>query len=596
MINQSSSQLEAPPAARTSQAKRQEVRLRTEMRARSRERRKVVPEPWRDLLASLPGFDPYALAEGCWFNEKIASQYIRFFEKCLTHVEGELAGQPFILEEWQQATIANLFGWYRKDERGREVRRFRKMFFYVPRKNGKTPFVAGICLAVMVLDNEPGAQVYGFAADVEQAALMYHQATGMVHNEPELSSRLEIYKATGQRAIVYPEYRSSYKVVSGDAKGKHGRNPHFVAVDELHEQPNRTLIDTIETSFASLNRKQPLLIYLTTADYDREESICNEKLELAKNVRDNPGDKAMPGYDPTLLPVIYEARRDDDWTDPVVWARVNPNLDVSVSRNFLEDQCREARENAAIENNFKRLHLNMRTEQAFRWMPMDAWDRCDDDVDESLLAGRECFGGLDLASKNDTASFMLVFPPDPGDDLWRVLTRVWIPQEAATRDELKKSIPYSVWASNGLITICSGSRIEYQLILDQMSMDAERYELVNIGADPWNLEHLRQTFDPEGMKIVEARQGMRTLSAPMKELKALVESEAIAHGGHPVLRWQMGNVAADEDKNLNIMPNKRKSSSKIDAPVSLIMAVGMAMLREEPPPTAYDGTRGVMVI
>ena len=358
---------------------------------------------WDKILRLIPGYDPFATAEGAVFCPEAADMAVDFFAECLKHIEGKLAGSAFLLEEWQQGIVGNLFGWKRKDG----TRRFREAFIFVPRKNGKTPLAAGIANLCFFCDDEPGAQGVCAAAEKEQAALTYRHAKGMIEQEPELSSRVRVFRALKSIAMVDDE-ASTFKVISADADTKHGGNYSFAIIDELHAQPNRELVDVIQTSFASANRRQPLLIHITTSDFDRP-SICNEKHDYASKVRDGII------KDAAFLPVIYEAKTTDDWRSPATWAKANPNLGVSVSLDYLQRECQRAQDTPTYESTFKRLHLNIRTEQDVRWLQMEAWDACGATFDAAELDGQPCFGGLDLSSTSDITAFVLYFPESRGE-------------------------------------------------------------------------------------------------------------------------------------------------------------------------------------
>ncbi len=317
-----------------------------------------ISKKWEALLRLIPGYDPIGTANGAWFDAKAAQLALDFFPECLRHIEGDLADKPFVLQPWQQSFVANLIGWKRKDESGRTVRRYRETLLYVPRKNGKPPLAAGVALLIFFTDPERGQQDYIAASDREQAGLLFRHCKGMVEREPALSDRCRIYggnAAGGQsRSIVREQDGSFLRIVSADAESKHGGNTHLAIVDELHAQPNRDLVDVLQTSMASANRPQPLLICITTADYDRP-SICNEKHGYASKVRDGII------QDPSFLPCIYEAGREDKLTDEAVWRKANPNLGVSVSLDFLKRETQRAKDTPAYENTVRQLHLNQIT-------------------------------------------------------------------------------------------------------------------------------------------------------------------------------------------------------------------------------------------
>jgi phage terminase large subunit-like protein len=532
----------------------------------------------------IPGYDPFATAGNCTLDEAAAQLAIDFFPECLSHIEGKLAGAPFKLEPWQQAIVGNLFGWKRPDG----TRRYREAMIYVPRKNGKTPLAAGIANYVLFCDDEKGQQNICAAAEREQASLLYRHARGMVENEPELLRRAKIYAGLGQRSIAIESEHSAFKVISADADSKHGGNLHLGIIDELHVQPNRDLVDVIQTSMASKNRRQPLLIYITTADFDRE-SICNEKHDYACKVRDGVI------VDPAFLPVIYEAMVDDDWTSPDTWRRVNPNYGVSVDEEYMLRECKRAQESAAYENTFKRLHLNVKTQNDVRWLKLESWDNNDDAIDETALAGRPCYSALDLSTKTDITANAHLFPPTEDDPKWRVLMRFWIPGENARIRERRDRVPYEAWAKQGFITLTDGNVIDYDIIKASILEDGRKFEVREIAYDPWNATQIALQLQAEGATAIEFGQGYRSMSEPTKELEKLVLAGAMAHGGNPVLRWMASNVSVEQDPAGNLKPSKKKSTERIDGIVALVMALGRAMVNPAEAASVYE-TRGLIAL
>ena len=527
------------------------------------------------MLRLIPGYDPFRDSEGCWFDPIAAQAAIDFFPECIRHVEGGLAGQPFVLEVWQKAIVANLFGWKRFDSLGRVCRRYRECLLYVPRKNGKTPFCAALSLFIFFCDNERGSQCYVAAGEREQAGMLFRQAKGMVEYEPELMNRCKIYggnASAGQsKSIVREEDGSFLRVISADAETKHGGNTHLAIIDELHVQPNRDLVDVLRTSMASQNRLQPLMVYLTTADFARI-SICNEIHRRACHVRDGIIS------DSAFLPVIYEATIDDDWKSPTTWAKANPNLGVSVSIDFMRRECPEAINNPAYENTFKRLHLNIQTEQDVRAIPMDKWDACGIlSVNEDELEGRECYAGLDLSTRIDITAFVMLFKPLEEKDPWIVVPRFWIPGDNADRRAKKDRVPYPLWIKDGLIESHEGDALDYGLIRSDINRLRDKFNIQQIAIDPWNAAQLMLELQGDGFEMVQFRQGFASMSGPAKELLALIREVKISHGNNPVLKWMAANAATSEDPAGNIKFNKGKSTDRIDGIVALTMAVGLSI-------------------
>lgn len=562
---------------------------------------------WRKLLCALPKFNPFKHTGGATFIPDLAEQAIAFIEQKLTHIEGALAEKPFILEMWQKAIVANTFGWVRWHEKfQRWVRRFRELFIYVPRKNGKTPLVACIDNTVMFTDGEMGAQGFGLAASGEQATYLFRQMKGHIKNDSDLGSRAEVFggDAGVQRRIVYRDTDGYFEVQSADANTKHGGNSHLAAIDELHAQPNRDLVETIRTSFASENRVQPLFIMLTTADFDRP-SICNEVYDYACKVRDGII------VDPAFLPVIYEAPRDADWRDPEVWAMANPNLGISVSREYLERECKRAQEQPVYENTFKRLHLNMRTEQDVRIIPMDVWDRARPGkrFDMERFRGRRCYGGLDLASREDLASASFAFPDEDGEiDL---ISLSWCPEDRV-RDRAKKRIPYDQWARDGWMTATPGNIIDHRRIREDIIALRNDHGIivVELGYDPKDATEIVQNLqDIDGFTMVECTQGFPNLSAPTKELISRLKARTLRPDRNPVLRWAASNMAVhfqgripvgqDIGEYLDkvpIMPSKRNSADKIDPITAAVIALWRLLAHpDQLKPSVYE-SRGLLTL
>ena len=537
------------------------------------------------MYQGLPGYDPWRGIEGTglWFDQEAADRACQFFPECLRHIEGAMAGKPFVLEPWQRALIGNLFGWKRADG----YRRYREVMLYVPRKNGKTPIAAGICLLVLFCDHEPGAQIICAAGNTEQASLLFRHASGMVGNEPELKSRAMVFAGAagtnGARTIVLrDDPASSYKVISSDADTKHGGNLHLALIDELHVQPNADLVDTITTSMASENRKQPMTIYITTADYDRP-SVCNEKYEYACKVRDG----AIVNH--SFLPVIYEITAADDWTTEAAWRKANPNLGVSVSREYMEMECKRAQAVPRYQNTFLRLHLNFRTQSDVKWLSLDKWDLggAGGRIDEETLRGEECWGALDLSTKIDLTAWVLVFPPnlERCRTWWTVLPRFFAPEvKVKDRKGTGDGVDYSVWVRSGHLIATPGEIVDYEYVKSVVQADAAKFTIRDIGFDQWNATKIATELEEEAGRssdeplMIEFGQGFRSMSEPTKELEALVIGGKLRHGGNPILRWMAGHVTVETDPAGNIKPSKKRSKDRIDGIVATVMALGRAMV------------------
>ena len=532
----------------------------------------TVPAKYAKILRLIPGYDPIATAEDCEFKPALAERVTDFFSECLRFIEGDKGGQPFETQPWQKAILWNIFGWIRPDG----SRRYREAFIYIGRKNGKTPLLAGIVLYGLFCEEEPGNQIYSAAGDRDQASLIYRHAKGMMLAEPELGARGEIYETS--RTIVKKDSFCKYQALSSDAPTKHGLNASMIVVDELHAQPNHHLVDTLITSVAS--RRQPLVLYITTADFDRP-SICNEKLAYAHKVQQGLKDFAF-------LPVIYETDREADWTKPKVWAQANPNLGISVSLEYMQRECKRAMETPSYQNTFKRLHLNMQTSQDVRWLDLGEWDACHDaTLTMESLEGKRCFAGLDLASTSDLCALGLWFP----DEL-AILCWFWLPEEAAQARWEHSRVPYPLWIEQGYITTTPGNVTDYDFVRQDILEIVSRYDLKELAIDRWNSTQLQTQLAREGLSIVQYAQTPKVLSAPTKELERLVMSKRLRHTGNQVTRWCISNVTLESDHEGNVKPSKERSNEKIDAVIALAMAMGRAMTQPIKKRSVYE-TRGL---
>lgn len=507
------------------------------------------------------------------FSEEHATRAERFFSELLVFVEGEKAGKPLKLEEWQRKIVRDLFGWVRPDG----GRRYRLAYIEVPRKNGKSTFAAGIALYLLLADKEQRPQVYSCAGDRDQARIVFNAARAMVERGSEpLKAKAELR----QYQIRSRANGGWYEACSADDYRGHGLNPHGIIFDELHVQPNRLLWDAMLSGRGA--RKQPLVLAITTAGHDRS-SICWEMHQRAAAAIANPDS------DPTFYGCIYGAADKDDWTSEEVWRKANPNLGVSVSLEFLREECTAARNNPAHENVFRNLYLNQWTEQAVRWLPMEHWDECQEDISLEDFAGEPCWMGLDLASTRDINALSMLFRRD-GE--YFVFVRYWMPAECKDIRGKQDRAQAKRWAEQGLIQQTDGDVTDYGVICADICDLAERFDLQILGYDPWGpARALAQQLTASGFpadKLREFRQNIGSFAAPSKEFERLVTGHKIHHDGDPVLRWMVGNVAAERDRNDNIRPSKSRSADKIDGVVASIMALGLALAEEQAGASVYE--------
>lgn len=520
-------------------------------------------------------------AKDSHYDKEAADFAVAFIEN-LCHTKGTWAGKPFLLLDWQEQIIRDLFGILKPNG----YRQFNTAYVEIPKKNGKSELAAAIALLLCCGDGEERAEVYGCAADRQQASIVFEVAADMVRMCPALSKRVKILAS--QKRIIYAPTNSFYQVLSAEAYSKHGFNIHGVVFDELHTQPNRKLFDVM-TKGSGDARMQPLYFLITTAGTDTH-SICYETHQKAMDILE--GRK----IDPTFYPVIYGASDTEDWTDPKVWKKANPSLGETIGMDKVVAACESARQNPGEENSFRQLRLNQWVKQAVRWMPMEKWDACACPVNEDDLEGRVCYGGLDLSSTTDITAFVLVFPPTDEDDRYILLPYFWVPEDMMDLRVRRDHVPYDLWERQGYLMTTKGNVVHYGFIEKYIERLGERFNIREIAFDRWGAVQMVQNLEGMGFTVVPFGQGFKDMSPPTKELMKLVLEKRIAHNGHPVLRWMMDNIYIRTDPAGNIKADKEKSTEKIDGAVATIMGLDRAIrCGNDTQESVYDN-RGILFI
>lgn len=498
---------------------------------------------------------------GLVWRPEMAAHVLAFFPKFCRHSKGEWAGMPVELAPNQAFWLAVEFGWHRDDG----GRRFRTWYEEVARKNGKSTKLAGLGLYLFAADKEPGAEVYTAATKLEQAKITHAEAEMMVSQSLHLRRLIENHK----NKLFIPGTANKFVPLGADAKTQDGLNVHAAIVDELHAHPTRDLWDVLDTARGA--RRRSLMHAITTAGFNQDGSICLEQRNYLIQVLEGAIE------DDSFGGVIYTLDDGDDWFDERNWIKANPNLGVSVFLDELRSQAAKARAVPAALNNFLTKRLNIWTQALESWLSLDDWDRGAASVDEAALAGRRCFGGLDLASKTDIAAWVLLFPPSAPGEKWIVLPRLFVPEDNMLVRDRKDRVSYSAWSRQGFIIATPGNVIDQEAIRRQIIDDAGAFDLQAVGYDEWNAGKLAAELMEDGIDLVALSQNFQNLSEPSKELEALVLAGDLLHGGHPVLRWMAGNVVVLRDTNDNYRPNKKKSRDRIDGIVALIMALNRAL-------------------
>ncbi len=522
---------------------------------------------------------------GLRFDREAAQHAIDWFS-FLRHSKGEWVRQPFHLEPWQQFVQWVIYGWLRADG----LRRFRTAYVEIPRKNGKTTLAAGNALYLLTVDGEPGAEVYSAATKRDQAKLCWSEAMRMVQASPSLRGMVKLWKASDTLSI--EATASRYQPLGADADNMDGLNVHGAIIDELHAHKSRAIVEVLETATGA--RRQPLTFEITTAGSDQT-SICFEHHEYSRQILEGAIE------DDTWFAFIACLDEGDDWADPQTWAKANPNLGISVKIDDLERKAEKAKRLPAAQNAFRRFHLNQWTQQSDRWIDLSLWD---ENAGESMtlpeleetLAGRLCYGALDLSAVSDLSAEVLVFPEDDEPEGLRILARFWCPEARLYADDNRYRDQYQAWARDGWLTVTPGDAIDYQFIKAQVLRDAQMFRLVNLNVDRlFQGYQLSMELADEGLEVFGMGQGYLAMAVPMKEFERRLLGHRLHHGGNPVLRWMADNVAVKMDPAGNLKPDKAASQGKIDGIVALVMALDRAM-RHEPPKRSVYEDRGLAVV
>ena len=489
-----------------------------------------------------------------YFDEKAAYRSIAFFY-LLKHFKGEWAGREFELEGWQCFILWCVFGWKKKSD---GCRRFNYADIEVARKNGKTTLAAGIGLYMLLLDSEAGAEIYSAAVDREQAKICWDAAVEIAKMSPDLRDELLFFK----KSILLEVSASFFKPLSKDSGNKDGLNPHCAICDERHAWPTNEVFDVLKSAIGA--RKQPLILSITTAGFDTSSPYFKDLGVMTDILR---GVKQQENH----FIIIFQPDKEDDWKDVKTWGKANPNLEVSVSLEYMQNELNDAiNKGGRTEVNFKTKNLNMWVDAPEVWISDDRIALCNRDVPDSDLRGLECYGGLDFASHVDINALALYFP-----SIKVVKLFCWVPEQKIIDDNDRAD--YRVWAEDGWLIKMPGEVLDTEQVTSDILRIVKDYNLKNLAFDPYKAYHgIIQGLDKGGLSDIldEYSQGIKNMSEPTKELERMILAEEISFLNNPVIRWMFGNVATYYDPNNNIKLLKNKSRNKIDGVIALINAIG----------------------
>ena len=501
----------------------------------------------------------HCVEKGIIFNKRKAE---RFFAACkfLMHSPDKMSWIEFDPEPWQAAIVYIVFGWERLDG----TRRFNYAYIELPKKNGKTTFAAVASNYLLFFDGEEEAEIYHAATVEKQAHICFDKAKRMIEKSPELAKRARCLTNN----VSVPTTGSKMEPLGRDSESMEGINPSGAVIDEYHvfSWKNNIVFENIQS--ATVNRRQPLVIVITTAGRDKD-LPCYEYHNLCIDIL-----KGIKVQDDTFA-AIYTIDEKDDWKDPGVWRKANPNWGVSVLADRFEGEFKGALNSRTKEVSFKTKNLNMWVDAPDVWI-MDEKYMAGSSLtasDYGVLDGAECYGGLDLASHLDLNALALFFP---GEKTKRVRVWFWVPE--AKVKEFEDNVDYRRWADEGHIRITGGDVIDIEMMTDDVAGILKSYKVAGLAYDPWHAHHgVVQNLLKGGMpveKLDPYSQSLKNMSAPAKEFEKMVMAGDLEHFQNPVLRWCVKNTVMRMDQNENIAPDKRKSSGRIDGLVATLMAVG----------------------
>ena len=499
-----------------------------------------------------------------YFCNDRAERACRFIE-FLPHVKGKWSGSLLMLEPWQMFLICNLFGWEHKETL---LRRFRRAFVFLPRKNGKTTIAATIGLLMLTEESEPGAEIYCGATSEDQANEVFRPAKAMSEKAEEFK---EIYDIEIMKSCIFRESGLSFfKKLIG--KPGEGQSPYCAIHDEYHEHLTSDQVDSMDTGMGA--RQEPLQLIITTAGTNMA-SPCKEFDDYTREILEDIK------QDDRLFALHYTIDDDADWDDFENWKSANPNYGVSVSEDYLSRKLEEARQRASQQNVVRTKHLNQWMSVGTSWMNMLTWRKCEDrNLKLEDFKGEPCWVGIDLASKIDITARMMLFRRD---DMWFVFGRYYLPSDTV---RLPENSHYQRWVAEGWLTETEGARTDFRILEEDLKRDAEKYPIKELAFDPREASYLIQNIDEWALNrfdCVEITQGPAHISEPMKELEAIIYDGKIRFNGDPVLTWMMSNVIRKQSQGSvkYYYPSKERDNQKIDGVVALIMALSRAASYKE---------------
>ena len=485
------------------------------------------------------------------FDEEKAKRPIEFIERFLKQSKGKWNGKPLKLELFQKAMIEAAFGFV--DENG--LRKYKKVIFFVARKNGKSVLDSAIATYMLVADREGGAEVYSVATKKEQSKIVWEEAKRMIRKSPELAKRIRCLVG----GIYFDKKDSYFRALASDSNSLDGLNSHLVIADEVHAWKDKNLLDVMYDSMSA--REQPMLLETSTMGTIRQ-NVFDIEYDYASQVIDGTIE------DETLLPIIYELDDEKEWTQQECWYKANPALGVIKSIKDLKEKVERAKANPIELINLLCKDFNIRQNSINAWL---SFEELNNEEIYTEWKDSYCIGGVDLSSTTDLTCATLL---GVVKGKIRVKQMYWIPTNFLEKKITEDKIPYDKWIKMGLMRLSGDSKIDYKDVTKWFLEEVQGNDLrpLWIGYDSWNAQFWCDDMKEQGFDMVEVRQGYKTESAPLKQLKADLIDKKINYNNNRILKWNLSNVVVKTDDNENIMLSKEKAKQRIDGAASLMDA------------------------
>lgn len=491
------------------------------------------------------------------FDETPGQLRIDFIEKFCKHTKSPFNGMPFILELWEKAFLQTAYGFKYADT---GLRRFNEVILLIARKNGKTTFVAGIDLAEFFLSSG-GVDIVCASNTNDQASILFEEINNMREHSKALSkpkrSRKNIFY------IYSPKNKNKIKKLSGQSRNLDGFNIEVGCIDEVHEMTDSKVYDAIKQSQST--KKEPLIFIIST-EGKVVEGFLDNKLAYCK--------KILKGEieDERVLPWLYtQDSQEEIFKDKRTWQKSNPSLGTIKTYAYLEDIMNKAKNDLATRVTMLCKDFNIKQLESGTWLTFDELNN-ETKFNIEDLRDSYAIGGVDLSSTTDlTASVLLV----KKDKKMYVIPHFFMPKDVLEKRMQEDSVPYDIWVKKGYITLSDGSQNDFTKVTEWFQRMVWDYGIrpLWVGYDPWNSKYWIDEMADAGFTMEKVRQGVYTLSEPMKQLEADLKNHIVIYDNNPVLKWCLANTQAKVDVNGNIQPTKLNSKYKrIDGAVALIIA------------------------